>query len=642
MIKKIIIPILAILTSIGGYSQELLNNYIQKYPNSNGVFLQNKEDVTIKIGKSGHPEINSRHYEERFFLNDNYKVYMNGAIHFSSFNSITNIIPAVYKPVNDKFKKTIIKRIDEEDSYTNWIFHDDQKVKKFNYTGLAKGGKTTLSYNKKYDEPHLFGSFYFSSYFPVQKASYTITTPASMKITAKLFGQNKDKVKYSVITKGKNKIHTWVATDMPKLPRESGSLSTGYYATHIVVYINSYKNKEGEQNFIRNVDDLHSYYRGFVNDINLDNPGPLENIADSLVQGLTTNKEKVQSILYWVQDNIKYVAFEDGMGGFVPRQASLVCSRRYGDCKDMSSILYKMINHVGIPAYYTWIGSRDIPYTYNEVPTPYADNHMICSYHDGNQYIFLDATGKNLPYGMPTSFIQGKEALISLGKDKFEVVEVPTVKLEKNITSDTVYVTIKKDEMIGQAHVQYEGYPARSIKDYISNLDTKTKEQWYKSAFKKGNNKCQSDVNNIEGLKSRETPLTIDYSFKLPDYIRTKDDDIYFNPFLKKHYSKSKIDTKTEKLDKKNDYKEIDRNVIYYNIPSGYEVDYIPSSFSKESDFFNCSVNIEHDKRNNRIEVQTYFESNHLVLRQKNFEEWNKIIKQLNESYSELIILKKI
>ena len=75
-----------------------------------------------------------------------------------------------------------------------------------------------------------------------------------------------------------------------------------------------------------------------------------------------TDEAKARRIYKWVQQNIKYVAFEDGMEGFIPRDASLVCSRRYGDCKDMASILTKMLQYSGVEACFVWIGTRSLPY----------------------------------------------------------------------------------------------------------------------------------------------------------------------------------------------------------------------------------------------------------------------------------------
>src|SRR5581483_12039727 len=108
----------------------------------------------------------------------------------------------------------------------------------------------------------------------------------------------------------------------------------------------------------------------------------LARITDSLVANQPTELAKVKSIYYWVINNIKYVAFEDGMQGYIPRQADSICMKRYGDCKDMASIITAMLSVAKIPSYLTWIGTRDIPYSYDDVPLPMADNHMIATYMD--------------------------------------------------------------------------------------------------------------------------------------------------------------------------------------------------------------------------------------------------------------------
>ena len=64
--------------------------------------------------------------------------------------------------------------------------------------------------------------------------------------------------------------------------------------------------------------------------------------------------------------------------------------KKYGDCKDNSSILSEMLSIAGLRAA-SW-RDRSIPYTYEEVPTP-ADNHMILSYENKGKTYYLDATG---------------------------------------------------------------------------------------------------------------------------------------------------------------------------------------------------------------------------------------------------------
>ena len=123
-----------------------------------------------------------------------------------------------------------------------------------------------------------------------------------------------------------------------------------------------------------------------------------------------------------------------------------------GDCKDMASTITGLLEYAGINSYLTWIGTNDIPYTYEELPTPNVDNHMIATYiDDEDNYYFLDATGRYSNFDIPSSFIQGKEALIRKNKNEFEVITVPTVAPDQNKISEKIYLNIVDNNLIGHS-----------------------------------------------------------------------------------------------------------------------------------------------------------------------------------------------
>src|SRR5690606_29442469 len=106
-----------------------------------------------------------------------------------------------------------------------------------------------------------------------------------------------------------------------------------------------------------------------------------------LTESAKTSEEKIKSIYYWVQDNIKYIAFEDGISGFRPDAAQNVLVNRYGDCKGMANLTKEMLKVAGFDARLAWIGTNRIPYTY-ELPSLAVDNHMICVvYAEGREFI---------------------------------------------------------------------------------------------------------------------------------------------------------------------------------------------------------------------------------------------------------------
>ena len=186
-----------------------------------------------------------------------------------------------------------------------------------------------------------------------------------------------------------------------------------------------------------------------VENINKEDTDPeLEVLVAELIKGKTSDLEKVKALYYWTQKNIKYIAFEYALGGFIPREANDVFQKKYGDCKDNSSILYKMLEIAGLEGNLTWIGTRKIPYTYEEVPTPAVDNHMILSYEYNNKTYYLDATGRYIQIDYPSSFIQGKEALIANGKS-YKIKKIPVIAANLNTITDSTYLKISGRDIIG-------------------------------------------------------------------------------------------------------------------------------------------------------------------------------------------------
>jgi hypothetical protein len=485
---------------------------------------------------------------------------------------------------------------------------------------------------------------FFSSYFPAEETVFTITAPADMEIIASLFGDEKEKVIYTSEVKGKNVVHSWKASNLDKIEYHDNSVDIKNYATHGVFRIGAYKVNGEDKYLLRDADDLYEFYYDFIKELNVEEYAALDNIADSIAANYDAEYDKVKGIFHWVQNNIKYVAFEDGMGGFIPRSAKVVCDRRYGDCKDMASILYYMINHIGAEAHFTWIGSRSIPYTYEQVPTLAVDNHMICTYMKDGEPLFLDATDKEVGFGWPTAFIQGKQALIGIGEGEYQLRFVPEMSVEKNHTADSVRIEFDGDKIVGKGKVEYQGYGSYRLKELIKSLDNDQKEEFFSSSFKKGNNKSTAEVLKVHNLEDREQDLKFDYEFDIPDYVGKNEDEVYINLFLKKYYKGQSINTSSILVDVENSFKRKISCHVHFTIPEGYEVTYLPEdeSFEAKDGSFGYNIRFKHDKEQKTVTLDYEVIEGSLVIPVENFEEWNDFIKALNKNYAELIIIKKL
>ncbi|TXK33736.1 DUF2569 family protein [Pontibacter qinzhouensis] len=78
-----------------------------------------------------------------------------------------------------------------------------------------------------------------------------------------------------------------------------------------------------------------------------------------------------------MQDEVRYLGFEAGIGGYKPRAPSEVFAKRFGDCKDKSLLLVTMLRALGIEAHPALVNSSSRGEIAQMLPSPYAFNHCI-------------------------------------------------------------------------------------------------------------------------------------------------------------------------------------------------------------------------------------------------------------------------
>ena len=165
--------------------------------------------------------------------------------------------------------------------------------------------------------------------------------------------------------------------------------------------------------------------------------------------------EKIESIFYWVQDNIRYIAFENGIMGFKPDAAQNVLNKKYGDCKGKANLLKEMLKLAGYDARLTWIGTSDLPYDYS-LPSLAVDNHMICTVILNGKRYFLDGTEDYIAFNDYAQRIQGKQVLIEDG-DNYIIDKIPDFPADRNRVKTITKMNIEEGTIKGNTAVEYNG-----------------------------------------------------------------------------------------------------------------------------------------------------------------------------------------
>ena len=615
-----------------------LEKYKKQYPNDDIVRLQQETIINIKLN-NGEFTIHKEVFEEDLYLNNSANYNSKRSISYSTFFNLDKIEASSFSKQDGKYVENKVVDFNEKNNL-NDSFYDDSKEVGFIYPKLAKGSKTNINLTYNIKNPRFLSAFYFGDFYPIINNKVTIIADKNIELTFKPFQLNNGaKITFKKKKKGANYVYTWSAKKTEKFEIESNAPNYKTILPHIIPIITSYQQDGKTMKLLDGVEGLYSWYYSLVENINKEETDPaLTTLVEELTREKESDIEKVKAIYYWTQQNIKYIAFEYALGGFIPREANEVFQKKYGDCKDNSSILFKMLEIAGLQGNLTWIGTRKIPYTYEEVPTPAVDNHMILSYENKNNTYYLDATGRYIQIEYPSSFIQGKEALIANGNN-FKVKKIPVVPAHLNKVVDTTYIQISNRDIIGTSNSTFSGYIKNNL---FYNLENTRKEadikELYNKRFLKGSNKFLIKSYKEENKFSYDKDFSVSYNFSIQDYVQNIGSEIFINP----HFNKivSSVKTKEDrKYDIEFDYKRQFSHTNIIEIPDGYEVSYIPTSVSFTNDLI--SVNLSYSTDKNKIVCKQDVVFNFIKLNKEQQQKVNTFVEKTEKASKEIIILKK-
>ena len=626
--------------SIRAAAQDL-DALIAKYPNDYAVILNYNKDTRIFI-KDGQPQAETKVSVEILVLDDKANgSYNKYRVYHGSFNDLKDLEAYTKVPDGRGYKKIKVTEIKTESSRSRGVFYDDVKESAFDFPSLTKGALAYVTYTETDKDAHLLSPFYFVSYMPVINEKFTLRFPSDMQVKYTVKNDSSHLVNIAEDLKGREYSYTFTAANLQHLDRYGNSPSASYYEPHVIIQVASYKDDNGETiRFLGNLDDLYKWNYSFIKNLDNTNDAQLKHLSDSLTAGVTSDREKAKNIYQWVQHHVKYVAFEDGMEGFVPRRAALVCSRRFGDCKDMSSLLTALLQIAGIKAYFTWIGTRSIPYDYTDVALPITDNHMIATVQLGNEWVFLDGTDPNCIFGFPSGFIQGKQALVSISENEYKTLRVPEVDAEKNLVTDSTFISLSDNGIRGNSSVYYKGYFGVDLTNSLLYKDASDRKEYVKSKMGKASNKFILGDYSINAVKEEDKFMNIKASFEVPDYSKKITDELYINLNLEKFFSGSSIiDTAKRKVGMENEYRYVIRQYTILDIPSNYKVTYLPKNFSVKDNLLGFSI--QYTQQNGKVIAMQEMHNNYLLMQPKDFVQWNSTVRQILNQYKEQVVLQK-
>jgi tetratricopeptide (TPR) repeat protein/transglutaminase-like putative cysteine protease len=145
--------------------------------------------------------------------------------------------------------------------------------------------------------------------------------------------------------------------------------------------------------------------------------------ASQLVEGKTTDMDKVQALYDYVSRDFRYVSLSFGLGRYQPHGASEVLANGYGDCKDKNTLLAALLAAQGFESTSVLIGSQHK--LDPDIPSPLQFDHVITRVPVDGQEIWLDSTNGVAPFRMLLFPLRDKQALAMPPGGTPELVRTP-------------------------------------------------------------------------------------------------------------------------------------------------------------------------------------------------------------------------
>jgi hypothetical protein len=390
-----------------------------------------------------------------------------------------------------------------------------------------------------------------------------------------------------------------------------------------------------KQKGFQNVADLYDWYKYLYTKCD-NQTSTLKAKADELVSGKSNDLDKARSIFYWVQDNIRYIAFEDGYAGFVPQTVQDVYKNKYGDCKGMANLLTEMLKLEGLDAHLTWIGTKHIPYSYS-IPSLCVDNHCISTMFLGGKTYFLDATEKYVPIGEYAYRIQGKEALIGKG-DAHEVQTVPVADMSQNKIFTQASFNLIDNVLKGHLKLTLSGEERTSFHQYFQELPTDRKKEALQKLLELGNDNI--DVTNVKtsDLANREIPVVIEGDVDLSNNIIRDDKEVYAGIDFFPH----KLTAFIPDAKRINPY---EFNSIYtaedeiqLSVP-GYKIKDLPEAFDEQTNDYGFKGS--YTQSGDKIILKKSLAIKTGTVKTADFDKWKSFLKKLKDFNDNIVMVEK-
>lgn len=316
---------------------------------------------------------------------------------------------------------------------------------------------------------------------------------------------------------------------------------------------------------------------------------------------------RLAKVADFMQQQIRYVGIEIGIGGWQPHPAEDIFRSRYGDCKDKATLMISMLDAVGIRA--TWL-AVDTERGFIDPGTPSLfGNHMITAVEipdgydnprlqavvrakSGKRYLIFDPTNQYVPIGQLPTYEQGSWGLLAAGAES-QVIQLPVLRADEDRTERKAKFELAADGTLnGDITVIREGASAGGFRRQLAMDSDKDQRQAIERSLQHDFSTFTLGPEKVENVRDLDKPLELSYSVTAPLYAKGAGSMLLVRARVLGSVADG-LDDEPRKVQISFASLRTWKDDFVVRIPAGYSVDDVPDPVSVDVGFATYHSNVK-------------------------------------------------
>lgn len=636
MIKKITLLILSAFFVAITYSQtenfnvESISEALKE--NANSVIRFENYQIELRSQR----EMIIKYRTAITVFNELADAYANLTLAYDKRRTIKNVKIYYFDAFGKEIKKVRKKDFKDYSASDGISLYNDGRLIHYNYTPTTYPYTVYYEYEIKTSNTAFIPSWSLYNGYnqSIEKTTFAFTYPTDIT----LLKSEKNLEGFPIEKMEKDGLVSYTVNNIKAIKREPYAPKFSAFLPTVKLGVNKF-NLEGIDGEAANWQEFGKWFYKNLIQNTIDLPESTKIKIKELTKDAKNPSEKAKIVYQYVQDKVRYISIQIGIGGFKPMKVSEVDNLSYGDCKGLSNYTAALLKEVGIEAYHALIyAGRQSKKNINSNVVSQQGNHMVLYVPILEEDLWLECTSQNTPFADGGDFTDDRDALVITPKggiikhtrvydDKENLQKINANYILKNDGSITANVSIVCSGTQFDNHLGYENLASKKIekryKEYWSNINNISIEK-------------TNIVNNKEQGKFEET-----ISFTAQNYGTTTGERMLFavNAFNVSSYIPKRIRNRKLPLEITRGFYDIDQ--VEITLPSDYKIESIPENSVIETKFGVYKMTIKKINENTLKYTREYLTKGGSYPKEayKSFRDFKKSV--VKKDKSKIVLIKK-